>query len=929
MLTLFRLGLCAVLLIPAYGKIFITHIGPTTGDLTVGGFGPNYTTKIPRNSVFRTALGTGERVRLYRDSFDENASGNNRRAISRLVQNPEDGKLFAAAVNARFLWSFNLPPLDDSGSRYPTADDGEGGRVIPFEFYSRETYAVPEGSVAERELHYWEVPFDATELGEATVSDLPVPRPIDPIDDVEKLLYESDPRRQLDSLSYSFGTRRILLPVNQSIQVINFGSTRYDITFAQSFGAFTNAAEREEYFETDSDPSFGRSVFDQISGRLYVGLGRLNPEVVLWRSELTTLQSGNVFPGSEAVERLKYRDTFGLIMEQGMTGGDPFLYEASLGFASDHLSHMAIDSYSGNFFAFSKNLQRIIRKPLNRPSISVRARNSFAITRGEEFTPQPIGSLAEGLLNIQVEPVAKRVYYLLESGELRSMDYDGLDDRLKLTLARRVNEFTVYNNESKPATQRIGIQGAGITLMPDLPLIPNDGGRGQQAAGISSDGRFILGSQEVGNNTVTNPRTDFKTQGVLWVPGENPQVIVRPIGDQSAFAFAISANGNRAIMNGRTDPKIWTRGFGLEDALAQDPSWLTQAFALSADGRIFGGSSNDQAALYIQSVAASPLRLLEELPGASGVSRVDALSADGSAAAGTIYEGDTLTRAFPVIWKDSPNPEYLGDLPGGEDGGIVSAMSPSGEFVAGLSIDGENFPGDYGAYVWTRRDGMLPVPRVETNDAFISVSSVNDQGVVAGSSQRKAYLYHELTGTIDLEKLLEDAYGIDTTGFSLMDTTSVSADGRTIVGTAQEDGGRSRLFRATIPDFIVAASFLNGTLDLQADDDLDGVLNLFELATGTDPFDASSVNTAPLEIMTASGTASSPEMIRLTLQKPSVAASGRIGYSVLRSSDLTDFDQNGVTVVSDTATELTVEVPRALADFFILKAEQIPGSEGQ
>jgi probable HAF family extracellular repeat protein len=270
------------------------------------------------------------------------------------------------------------------------------------------------------------------------------------------------------------------------------------------------------------------------------------------------------------------------------------------------------------------------------------------------------------------------------------------------------------------------------------------------ASGVSSDGSVIVGSAE----TTFFPGTiAFRSlnQGNLEALGDLPG------GALLAITYGVSTDGT--VVVGRSES---TLGF--------------EAFRWTASGGMQG---------------------LGDLAGGSFSSTAYAASANGEVIVG---DGQSAAGQEPFRWTSAGGMVGLGLLPG-DTGGFGSSVSADGSVVVGLSSDGLTPQ----AFRWTSAGGMVGLGDLP-GGAFWSVAHdvSADGSVVVGDSTGatgggEAFIWDAVHGMRRLETVLENEHGLDLTGWSLWDATSISADGRTIVGTGQNPDGFTEGWVAVLP----------------------------------------------------------------------------------------------------------------------------------
>ncbi len=237
------------------------------------------------------------------------------------------------------------------------------------------------------------------------------------------------------------------------------------------------------------------------------------------------------------------------------------------------------------------------------------------------------------------------------------------------------------------------------------------------------------------------------------------------------------------------------------------------AFACSADGATACGE-------YLFQPAGSPPPLpitkafrwtdvgmedLGTLPGVtpfpSGVTTARAMSSDGGVIVG--YAQDATFTYRPWRWTAASG---LVDLTGGAWSGFARGCSPDGSVVVGSRND----TGVSLAFLWNAQGGRRDLGAIapigtttyDSSTLFDVCSSgrracgVNLATSISGS--QLACIWEARTGWWSVKQALE-GWGVSTTGWTLSFATSISDDGRTIVGYGTNPAGVSQGWVAVIP----------------------------------------------------------------------------------------------------------------------------------
>lgn len=315
------------------------------------------------------------------------------------------------------------------------------------------------------------------------------------------------------------------------------------------------------------------------------------------------------------------------------------------------------------------------------------------------------------------------------------------------------------------------------------------GGIGSQCSSVSANGHVVVGISW-GEWGVTNDHS-FRIVGY----GQAQDLGSFP-GATDMWATAVSGNGTTTV------------------GLAFTPNGL-RGFRLS------NGTFDD----------------LGVLPGAPNGTEAYGVSHDGSVVVGTSSSPGDLFHAFR--WTQQGGMVDLGTLPGG-DYSFGNAVSASGQVVVGSSTSANGEQG----FRWTQNGGMSQLqpidPSVPSGAFAVSATGsfmagysgtsmvrwnaagqVQDLGMLPGGSYAVAYaisgngqivggmgddgnmesratVWASLLGHVDLNEFLPEL-GVDLTGWDLDGVTSISADGRTLVGFGQFEG-ENRGFIVRVPN---------------------------------------------------------------------------------------------------------------------------------
>jgi len=294
-----------------------------------------------------------------------------------------------------------------------------------------------------------------------------------------------------------------------------------------------------------------------------------------------------------------------------------------------------------------------------------------------------------------------------------------------------------------------------------------------------------------------------------------------PGGTVTSLPQGISSDGAVVVGDSQSaigfEAYVWTPGTGLFSiGTLVGGSGEGVAIAVSGNGAVVGGSVNmpngdKQAFVW---TAGSGMRGLESLPGATRAG-ITGLSHDGRVGCGTSISSLGFEA---VLWIENAGFMRIGDLPGGILQSTGTDISGDGRVIVGTSVSSRGTE----AYRWTALTGMAGLGDVSGGTFSSGARGVSQDGwriVGQGNDENgaAAFLWDPIQGTRSLRNVLKD-YGFDLPGWTFGSANDISADGRTIVGSARNPAGDPEGFLARIPPFCYAdcdQSTAVGTLDLQ------------------------------------------------------------------------------------------------------------------
>ena len=227
------------------------------------------------------------------------------------------------------------------------------------------------------------------------------------------------------------------------------------------------------------------------------------------------------------------------------------------------------------------------------------------------------------------------------------------------------------------------------------------------------------------------------------------------------------------------------------------PGHVIEVRGSSADGRVLVGSNSYPAGRgAFRWTEANGEVPIGDLPGGSFFGIAEAVSGDGYKIVG---QSSSDFGEEPYLWTEFQGMRSLGSISGSPFRGWAFDISDDGQVVVGVrNLDS----GGEEAFRWTETGGRLDlgdIPGGSVDSVATGVSANGD--VVVGSGQddsgQVAFIWDKQHGMRRLQDMLSQDYGLNV-GSQLYEARDVSADGRTIVGTAVV-GGQFEGFVVTLP----------------------------------------------------------------------------------------------------------------------------------
>lgn len=245
--------------------------------------------------------------------------------------------------------------------------------------------------------------------------------------------------------------------------------------------------------------------------------------------------------------------------------------------------------------------------------------------------------------------------------------------------------------------------------------------------------------------------------------------------------------------------------------IASATAVIPSALADNGDaGGVITTSGNQRYAFHY-SAATQTYTILGNIPneGNEIATNIGGISADGTTLSGYERNG-VFDGAF--VW-DTTDGFTLLPVPanGLAVDGDIRQISPSGRFIVGYGSASVGAGGGQTAMRWDLGSGS-PVGfalQKRSNDRFADALWVTDDGTAAGNvrfgssfTTNRAAVWLPNGALVVLPDYLSSRYGLTTSGFTLNQVTSISADRKTLVGSATNGSGFTEGWMLTLPEAI-------------------------------------------------------------------------------------------------------------------------------
>ena len=330
------------------------------------------------------------------------------------------------------------------------------------------------------------------------------------------------------------------------------------------------------------------------------------------------------------------------------------------------------------------------------------------------------------------------------------------------------------------------IAGLVITVLPCATVCLAEGAR-FRGLGFLSEGTgswsVANGVSAYGNAVVGYSGGVSSSEAFIWTDTNGMVGLGQLWGcERISYAYGVSCDGSFVVGTSFASCPSWPvpcRWSGPNDILrlSQGDSY-GDAYKISADGSTVVGTCGTPGAFRWTEVTG--MQSLGCLPGKSW-SEAYSVSADGHVIVG--YCSDAVNRREAFRWTEATGMVGLGSLTDGNS--YALDVSEDGLVVVGWS-EGQ-------AFIWTEVEGMRGLG---SGEAW----AVSGDGSVVVGGHYDTFIWDATHGMQNLKDVLENAYGLDLTGWKLDSWADISADGRTIAGLGIDPNGHIQAWMAVLED---------------------------------------------------------------------------------------------------------------------------------
>lgn len=314
-----------------------------------------------------------------------------------------------------------------------------------------------------------------------------------------------------------------------------------------------------------------------------------------------------------------------------------------------------------------------------------------------------------------------------------------------------------------------------------------------------SEGRAVSAN----GSTVVGYSGPAPIRAYSWTPASGMAALT-PSGSSSE-AEAVSADGSVIAGSSTVGLSRWTSGGGAV-SIGLLPGGNNGAVrGISGNGNVIvgGSSSANSTSGYYEAfrwTAQNGMTGLGDLSGGVFGSFAEGVSADGNVVVGS---ANSAAGQEAFRWNEIDGMMSLGDLAGGEVDSKAWDVSGDGSVIVGYGTGASGRR----AFRWTSSAGMISLGNLGSVHGFSEARAASGDGSIivgvtslTGGLGSGPFIWDATNGMRSISDLLTTQYGVNLNGWMLIDAQAISADGRTITGSAYDQVGRIHGWVAVIPE---------------------------------------------------------------------------------------------------------------------------------
>jgi len=334
------------------------------------------------------------------------------------------------------------------------------------------------------------------------------------------------------------------------------------------------------------------------------------------------------------------------------------------------------------------------------------------------------------------------------------------------------------------------LSGAASATTPSFTLLGElRTNLGSSGAGISGDGSVATGNAH--GYIILSGYEAFRwtsSLGMLTL-GVLPEVGTYGFLSGLDASFDGSVIVGTCRLSGRDEAFLWTEAGGMV-GLGDIPGgpFFSQAHAVTGDGTVvvgFSQYSNGRNEAFVWTEETGMVGIGQSV----GIPRCEAydISSQGLVIVGGVGGLDASVLPIKAAkWTVEDGWAFLGDIPGGPDGpSRAHAVNADGSVIVGQ----QGKANENVAFWWTEATGPVSLGPLPNGSIDADATGVSPDGnVIVGSAKaldnsREAMIWTPFTGWVPMASTLRNIVGIAVRARAIVESPSLSDDGRTIVAS--------------------------------------------------------------------------------------------------------------------------------------------------